>query len=258
LPRRGFGSNIAPAFAWGRLCAARVRQFRTTPGHRLMKPKFFASPAQFRTWLAAHHATETELLVGFFKKGSGKPSLTWPESVAEALCFGWIDGVRKNVSEDAYSIRFTPRKPTSNWSAINVALIARLEEQGKLTAAGRHAFAARTRERTGVYSHERNAAARFTAEQERELRAHGAAAAFFDAQPAWYRRAASHWVISAKREETRARRLKQLIEDSAAGRTIAPLTRPAATTGKTTAGNATKSPATQERKRKLKKRAVRA
>jgi len=193
-----------------------------------MKPQFFATPAELRAWLTAHHAAEKELLVGFRKKASGKPSITWPESVDEALCFGWIDGVRRNIDEQTYSIRFTPRKPTSIWSAINVAKVARLAELGKMTAAGRGAFAARTSERTGVYSFERKEAAQLTPEQEQKLRANAAAAAFFDAQPPWYRRTATHWVISAKREETRARRLDQLLRDSAQGRTLAQLTRPSA------------------------------
>src|SRR5687767_16033482 len=110
-----------------------------------MKATFFATPADFRRWLEKNHDTQRELLVGFYKRGFGKPSITWPESVEEALCFGWIDGVRKNIDEQAYSIRFTPRKPTSIWSAINVAKVARLEELGKMTAAGRRAFAARDR-----------------------------------------------------------------------------------------------------------------
>jgi len=216
-----------------------------------MRPRFFATPDQFRAWLTAHHAQAKELLVGFYKKGSGKPSITWPESVDEALSFGWIDGVRKNVAADAYSIRFTPRKPTSIWSAINVARVAQLDEQGKLTAAGRRAFAARTPERTGVYSFERRTAAQFTAEQERRLRSIAAAAAFFDAQPPWYRRTATHWVISAKREETRARRLQTLIQDSAQGRTIAPLTRTKATSAskRLTATTKTKTTAASASKR---------
>jgi uncharacterized protein YdeI (YjbR/CyaY-like superfamily) len=197
-----------------------------------MKPRFFATPALFRAWLEQHHATQPELLVGFYKKGSGKPSITWPESVDEALCFGWIDGVRKSLTEDAYTIRFTPRKPSSIWSAINVAKIARLEELGKLTEAGRRAFAARNPQRTGVYSFERSEEAKLSAEQERALRANRAAAAFFAAQPPWYRRTATHWVISAKREQTRQRRLEQLIEDSAQGRAIAPLAWPASSRGK--------------------------
>ena len=191
-----------------------------------MKPQFFATPAELRAWLTAHHAAEKELLVGFRKKASGKPSITWPESVDEALCFGWIDGVRRNIDEQTYSIRFTPRKPTSIWSAINVKKVAQLKKFGKMRPAGLRAFALRTAERTGVYSFERNRTAQLEPAQERALYANRKAAAFFDAQAPWYRRTAIHWVISAKREETRERRLKQLITDSAAGRTIGPLTRP--------------------------------
>jgi uncharacterized protein YdeI (YjbR/CyaY-like superfamily) len=193
---------------------------------RSIEPMFFATPAMFRAWLEAHHQTEKELLVGFYKKGSGRPSITWPESVDEALCFGWIDGVRRNFGEDAYTIRFTPRKPTSIWSAINVDKVAQLTKLGKMRPAGVRAFAARTAERTGVYSFERSEAAKLTPAQDKALRANREAAAFFDAQAPWYRRAAIHWVITAKQEGTRERRLGQLIADSAAGRTIAPLTRP--------------------------------
>ena len=190
-----------------------------------MKPTFFPTPAELRAWLEDHHTTHTELLVGFYKRGTGKPSITWPESVDEALCFGWIDGVRRRLSDEAYTIRFTPRKPTSIWSAINVARVAELEKTGKMTPAGRRAFASRTPERTGVYSFERKVAAKLTPDEEKKLRASSDAAAFFDAQPPWYRRTAIHWVVSPKRTETRQRRLDQLISDSAAGRTIAPLTR---------------------------------
>ena len=191
------------------------------------KPLFFATPNEFRAWLELHHAAKTELLVGFYKKGSGKPSITWPQSVDEALCFGWIDGVRRSLGDDAYTIRFTPRKATSIWSAINVDKVSELEKLGKMRDAGRRAFAGRSAAKTGVYSFERKETAKLTGPQERMLRSNRKAAAFFDAQPPWYRRTATHWVISAKRDETRARRLAQLIADSAAGRTIGPLTRPA-------------------------------
>jgi len=190
-----------------------------------MKPTFFATPAEFRAWFEANHASEKELLVGFYKRGSGTPSISWPESVDEALCFGWIDGVRKSIDEDAYTIRFTPRKPTSIWSAINVAKVAALEKLGRMTAAGRRAFEKRTPERTGVYSFERSAAAELNADEERALRANAKAASFFDAQPPGYRRTATHWVISAKRAETRKRRFEHLLSQSARGRTIGPLTR---------------------------------
>jgi uncharacterized protein YdeI (YjbR/CyaY-like superfamily) len=189
------------------------------------RPTFFATPEAFRAWLEEHHEKKTELLVGFHKRATGKPSITWPESVDEALSFGWIDGVRRSLGEGAYTIRFTPRKPTSIWSAVNVGRVAKLIELGRMRPAGLRAFEARTPERTGVYSFERTAAAKLSASHEKALRANRRAAAFFDAQAPWWRRAATHWVISAKREETRDRRLAQLIEDSAAGRSIAPLRR---------------------------------
>jgi uncharacterized protein YdeI (YjbR/CyaY-like superfamily) len=193
---------------------------------------YFKTPADLRKWFKANHLKAEELWVGFYKRGSGQASITWPESVDEALCFGWIDGVRRSLGDDAYTIRFTPRKATSIWSAINVGKVTELEKLGKMQDAGRRAFAARTAAKTGVYSFERNEAAKLTAAQEKALRANHKAAAFFDAQPPWYRRTATHWVISAKREETRARRLAQLIADSAAGRTIGLLTRPSGTAKK--------------------------
>jgi uncharacterized protein YdeI (YjbR/CyaY-like superfamily) len=193
-----------------------------------MKPTFFATPTKFRAWLEKNHAKKTELLVGFYKKGSGKPSITWPESVDEALCFGWIDGVRRSLGDEAYCIRFTPRKPTSIWSAINVARVLELEKLGKMTPAGQRAFAARTPERTGVYSFERSAAAKLAPDEERKLRANAKASAFFYEQAPWYQRAAIHWIVSPKRAETRGRRLDALIADSARGRTVPPLTRPGA------------------------------
>jgi uncharacterized protein YdeI (YjbR/CyaY-like superfamily) len=190
-----------------------------------MQATYFATPARFRKWLETNHAKEVELLVGFYKKDSGKPSITWPESVDEALCFGWIDGVRRSVGDDAYTIRFTPRKAKSIWSVVNVARATALIESGRMTPAGLRAFEARTPERTGVYSFERNAAASLAADEEKKLRANRKAAAFFDGQAPWYRRTAIHWVISAKRAETRKRRLDTLIGDSAAGRRIGPLAR---------------------------------
>jgi uncharacterized protein YdeI (YjbR/CyaY-like superfamily) len=189
-------------------------------------PTFFETPAAFRAWLKQHHATKTELLVGFHKTKTGKPSLTWRQSVEEALCFGWIDGVRRSLGAEAYCIRFTPRKPTSIWSAINVELVAALEKAGRMTDAGRRAFAARRSGKTGVYSFERETPAALAPDEEKRLRANAKAAAFFDARPPWYRRAALHWVVSAKREDTRRRRLDTLIADSAASRTIKLLTRP--------------------------------
>jgi uncharacterized protein YdeI (YjbR/CyaY-like superfamily) len=191
-----------------------------------MEPTFFATPDAFRAWLEEHHASATELLVGFHKKRSGKPSITWPEAVDQALCFGWIDGVRRSIDDDSYSIRFTPRKPNSTWSAVNVARVEELTRQGLMRPAGLEAFARRSPERTTTYSYEQRAGAALDPEHERRFRADKAAWAFFQAQPPWYRRAATWWVVSAKREQTRERRLAQLIADSAAGRPIRPLTRP--------------------------------
>jgi uncharacterized protein YdeI (YjbR/CyaY-like superfamily) len=190
------------------------------------KPKFFATARAFREWLDEHHASERELLVGFYKRGSGRPSMTWPESVDQALCYGWIDSVRRSLDEEAYTIRFTPRRPSSIWSAVNVTKIAELTKAGLMRPSGERAFAARTPEKTGVYSFERNQAAVLPVALAAKLRKNRKASAFFTAQPPWYQRSAIHWVISAKREETRERRLAQLIADSAAGRTIGPLTRP--------------------------------
>jgi uncharacterized protein YdeI (YjbR/CyaY-like superfamily) len=191
-----------------------------------MEPTFFATPDEFRAWLTEHHETETELLVGFHKKGSGRPSITWPESVDQALCFGWIDGVRRRIDDASYSIRFTPRKARSTWSAINVKRVAELTEQGLMRPAGVAAFERRSDDRTAIYSHERREAAAFDSEQERAFKADEGAWAWFQDQPPSYRRVATHWVVSAKKPETRERRLRRLIEDSAAGRTVPPLTRP--------------------------------
>jgi len=192
----------------------------------MMLPKFFETPAAFRAWLEENHETASELVVGFYKRASGKKSITWPQSVDEALCFGWIDGVRRSLGDHAYTIRFTPRKSTSNWSAINVARVADLTKLGRMRPAGLRAFDARKPEKTAIYSFERKKTATLTTAEEKRLRANRKAAAFFDAQPPWYQPTVIHWVISAKREETRERRLSILIRDSAAGRTVPPLTRP--------------------------------
>jgi uncharacterized protein YdeI (YjbR/CyaY-like superfamily) len=188
--------------------------------------KYFTDPSEFRAWLAKHGAARGELLVGFHKRGTGTPSLTWPQSVEVALCYGWIDGKRQRIDEARYTIRFTPRRPTSIWSAINIEKIAQLRAAGLMTEAGERAFALRNESKSRVYSFERAEAATLAPTDERRFRANKAAWAYFQAQPPWYRRTAYHWVISAKREETRDRRLAQLIADSAAQRTIPPLTRP--------------------------------
>jgi uncharacterized protein YdeI (YjbR/CyaY-like superfamily) len=189
-----------------------------------VEPTFFATPGELRAWLEAHHQGETELLVGFYKKGSGRPSITWPESVDEALCFGWIDGVRRSLGDEAYTIRFTPRTKRSFWSNVNVRRAGELIAEGRMRPAGLAAFEARSGERSGVYSFEQDEVA-FDAAQARRFQADAKAWDFFQAQPPWYRRTATWWVISAKKEETRAKRLATLIEDSAAGRPIKGLDR---------------------------------
>jgi len=181
-----------------------------------MEPTFFATPEDFRAWLEAHHETEAELLVGFHKKASGRPSITWPESVDQALCYGWIDGVRRSLGDDSYTIRFTPRKQRSNWSAVNVRRVGELTELGLMRPAGVAAFERRSDDRTAIYAYEQRKTAKLDAEQERRFRANSGAWKWFQAQPAGYRRTASYWVISAKRPETRQRRLEQLIADSTA------------------------------------------
>ena len=185
-----------------------------------MNPTFFPSPADFRDWLEEHHGSATELWVGFYKKGTGKPSITWPESVDEALCFGWIDGVRKRLDDESYVIRFTPRKPTSNWSEVNVRRVAELTREGRMRPAGRKAFAARSAAKTGVYSFEQKETARLDAASEKAFRANKKAWELYQAQPPWYRKVAAFWVMSAKKEETRQKRLATLIADSAEGRKI--------------------------------------
>jgi uncharacterized protein YdeI (YjbR/CyaY-like superfamily) len=188
-----------------------------------MQPKFFATPAAWRGWLEKYHGRRQELLVGFYKKDSGKPSITWPESVDGALCYGWIDGIRRSIDDISYSIRFTPRKPRSNWSAINIGRLAELTGQGLMRPAGIKAFEARTEERSGVYSFEQQNV-KFDEAQEQLFRADATAWKFFQSQPPGYRRIATWWVLSAKREETRGKRLAILIEDSGQGRRIGPLT----------------------------------
>lgn len=191
-----------------------------------MHPKFFPTLLDFHGWLAGHHDALDEAWIGFLKKGTGRPSITWPESVDVALCFGWIDGRRKRIDDERYMIRFTPRRPGSTWSAINVKRMAALEALGLMREPGRRAFAARVVERTNRYSHEQRHEATFDAAQERAIRADAAAWAFFSAQPPGYRRMATFWVKSAKQPATEARRLAQLIADCAAGRKVKPLRRP--------------------------------
>jgi uncharacterized protein YdeI (YjbR/CyaY-like superfamily) len=174
-------------------------------------PTFFATPAAFRAWLRKHHTTEKELIVGFYKKASGKPSMTWPEAVDEALCYGWIDGVRRKHGEDAYTNRFTPRRPTSNWSAVNIAKVSELTRQKRMQPAGLAAFARRQEHKSRVYTYENRHEAAFEPSHEKRFRANRKAWAFFATQPPSYRKLMIVWIESAKQEETRLRRLDGLI-----------------------------------------------
>jgi uncharacterized protein YdeI (YjbR/CyaY-like superfamily) len=184
-----------------------------------LRPRFFARPELLHAWFEAHHATDDELLVGYHKVGSKRPSVTWAQSVDEALCFGWIDGIRRSLDAQRYTIRFTPRRARSIWSQKNIARYRELEAEGVVHEAGRRAFEARDAARTRQYSFERDEAA-FTKEQTRTFRANRKAWGFFQSQPPSYRTPATWWVVSAKKEETRARRLATLIADSERGERI--------------------------------------
>lgn len=183
-------------------------------------PTFFATPAEFGAWLREHGATETELIVGFHKRDSGLPSMTWPESVDEALCVGWIDGVRTRIDELSYKIRFTPRKPTSTWSAINIERVRVLQEQGRMTELGLNAFSHRREAKSKIYAYEQAEHAELSPEDEAVFRKNKAAWGFFAAQPPGYRHLNIWRVISAKRAETRQSRLAKLIEASAQGKRL--------------------------------------
>ena len=179
-----------------------------------VKPKFFSSAIKFREWLEKNHDQKRELLVGLYKKNSGKKTLTYAEALDEAFCFGWIDGVRKNFDETSYTIRFSPRRPRSIWSRINVNHVERLKKEGRMMAPGLAAFAQKEDQRTGIYSFE-NAPRELPAKYLKVFRANKEAWKYFSAQPPGYRRLAVFWVVSAKREETQTQRLERLIETSA-------------------------------------------
>jgi uncharacterized protein YdeI (YjbR/CyaY-like superfamily) len=181
---------------------------------------FFATAGDFRRWLARNAHRAEELVVGFHKVGSGLPSMTWPESVDEALCFGWIDGVRKRVDGTAYQIRFTPRKPGSTWSAVNIAKAERLIAEGRMQPAGLEAFARRIAEKSRVYSYEQDEAASLTAAETKAFRRDKAAWRYFESAPPGYRRTVLHWIVSARQPATRERRLAKLIAACAAGRRL--------------------------------------
>jgi uncharacterized protein YdeI (YjbR/CyaY-like superfamily) len=190
-----------------------------------LKPTHFAGPEELRAWLEQHHETASELWLGFYKKGTGKQTMTWSQAVDEALCFGWIDGRQQRVDDESYALRFTPRRPRSTWSAVNIGKVEELTRQGRMRPAGLAAFEKRSEERSGIYSHEQGDDPKLDEESERRFRDNEKAWKFFQAQPPWYRRTAIWLVVSAKRAETREKRLATLIDDSEHGRPIRQLMR---------------------------------
>src|ERR1041384_725929 len=181
-----------------------------------MKPRFFSTLEKFREWLEQHHNSASELLLGFHKKSSRKKSITYAEALDEALCYGWIDGVRKNLNETSYTIRFTPRKARSIWSNVNVNHVERLTKEGRMRPAGIEAYARRDPKRTGIYAFE-NRPREFSPEFEKAFRKNKRAWSFFEKQPPGYKRVIIFWVMGGKKEETRAKRFKQLVELSEQG-----------------------------------------
>ena len=185
-----------------------------------VKPRFFKTPADFRKWLEKNHATASELLVGYYKRDSGKPSMTWPESVDQALCFGWIDGVRRRIDDESYSIRFTPRKARSTWSRVNINRVAELTKLELMRPAGLAAFERRTPANSSIYSFE-NPPRTLPPAEEAKFRKNKKAWAWFTSQAPSYQRVCIFWITNAKKEETRQRRLALLIEDSSHERLLA-------------------------------------
>ena len=202
---------------------ARTKGSKTVGPRAGTRVVFFASPSHLRKWFEKHLATEPELWVGYFKKGFGRPSVTWPESVDEALCVGWIDGIRKTVDERSYKIRFTPRRARSIWSPVNIKRARELGAEGRMRPAGRQAFEARREYGSGIYSYEQRRD-QLAEPYGSMLKKNASAWAFFQAQPPSYRKAMGWWIVSAKKEETREMRLGQLIRDSARGRRVPLLT----------------------------------
>ena len=197
---------------------------RYNVGCEATRPKYFRNARELRAWLEKHHDSAAELWVGLYKKDSGRRSITWPELVDQLLCFGWIDGIRKSVDEISYTNRVTPRRPGSNWSAVNLRRIAQLIEAGAVHPAGLQAYETRDPARAQRYSFERDDA-QLDAQMVKEFKRNPQAWQFFTSQPPFYRRTAAWWVTSAKREATRLRRLETLISESAAGQRIGPLRR---------------------------------
>ncbi len=190
-----------------------------------MEPVYFAGPDELRAWFEEHHRSAPELLVGYWKRGSGRTGLTHQQAIEQALCFGWIDSVGRRVDDDRYQVRFTPRRPRSVWSNVNVASVQRLTAAGQMRPAGLAAYEARRADRTGTYAFEQATEPVLADDQQARLEADDAAWSWFSVQAPWYRRAAVHWVTSAKRPGTREARLARLIDDSAAGRSVPPLAR---------------------------------
>jgi uncharacterized protein YdeI (YjbR/CyaY-like superfamily) len=188
-------------------------------------PIFYVTADEWRQWLAEHHTKWQEVWVGFYKKGTGRASMTYPEAVDQALCFGWIDGVRSSVDADSYMNRFSPRKPTSNWSAVNIRRVGELMAAGLMHQAGLAAFEARKPEHSESHSFEQRQGVTLDRSYQEQLRANHAAWEDFQGRPPWYRRTATWWIMSAKQEATRQRRLATLIECSTQGRVIPPLER---------------------------------
>lgn len=186
------------------------------------KPVFFSSPSAFRKWLEEHHAEEELLWAGYYKVATGKPSMRWEESVREALCFGWIDGLRKSIDEESYKIRFTPRREGSHWSLKNIEMVEELKEQGKMQPAGLMAYRKRDINNAGQASYEKEAL-KLKEEYREEIKANNKAWVFFQELAPGYTRQSVHWVMSAKQEKTRRRRLRILIESCEKEEKIPPL-----------------------------------
>lgn len=182
------------------------------------EPIFFPTPVAFRNWLKKNHATCREQWIGFYRKASGRPSITWPESVDEALCVGWIDGLRKTIDAESYKIRFTPRKKESNWSAVNIGRVKELTKQGRMRPAGLAAFALRQEAKSGIYAYENRKTAVLDKADEKRFRSNTRAWEFFQRQPTGYRQNVTWYLVTAKKAETRQRRLEQVIARSEAGR----------------------------------------
>jgi len=187
------------------------------------RPVFFRTPDEFSAWLAKNGKTSQDLIVGFWKVGSGKTSITWPQAIVEAIAHGWIDGIRNSIDTHSYTVRFTPRRPASNWSLINVRTAERLIKEGRIAPAGLAAFNLRRPEKTGVYSSEQRANPKLTPAQMKTLKSDTKAWNYYAATAPYYQKTSRWWIVSAKKPETRARRLQLLIDSSRAGQPVPPL-----------------------------------